>query len=1143
VDTDDRQHMRSAAKVSKLVLIVAVCGLRASAAASAHAVVDPNWDASRPRGITRTVDFSVDEGTGMSIDLSPDGRTVVFDLLGHVYSMPASGGVARCLTQDSGIALNFHPRFSPDGRHVAFVSDRSGQNSLWIANADGSNPRQIFLDRDTRIAEPAWSEDGRRIAAVRGFPTPGRGYHRVNTQVWEFTVETGAARVLLSDPNLQYNSPAYSADGKSLYSHASYFSGNRYGTQVGHHLRRLDLSSGTITGIGDAANAVSRKQAADFQVVRPEDIPDDMAAEISPVPSPDGRLLAFAREVQDKAFEYRGHKLAPRTALVVRDLSTGAERVVMDPITKDLSSTHAMYSYRVLPGFAWTKDSNAIVLTEGGKLRRLDVSSRAVATIPFEARVHRVISEQVRGHVDIEDREFTVKFLQWPRSSPDGKRLLFVAVGRVWVVDLPGGIPQSLVDIPDAGFQLTPSWSADGRTIVFATWDDRKRGEIWRVGADGKSLAKLTSKSGEYLYPQLSADARIVVFAEGPGPLSRWNGWESEGSWRISTLMIAGGAVTPLVETKRPREPWLQHDGRVYFEFQENPAAAAGLYQPYPSQEALAQRVELQSVHLDGSDRRAHVAFPASWVAFAGGNRPSISPDGKWIAFQAAQSVYVTPFQEMPAGAAVRLIDPDPNVARADVVRVGEDGGAYHRWREAQVLEFVTGNDYVTYDVRSRKRTVVPIDLRVPRNVPTGSIALTHARVVTMEKDHILEDAAIVVDGGRIACVGACDTSHAQRVLDVRGKTIIPGLFDVHAHNSIELSDVIPAHRPDSAAYLAYGVTTTLDPQAMSTSSFPVAEMTEAGLIRGPRIFSTGELLVSKGAAFGNVLEIQSFEDAVHHVSRRAKWGAIAIKNFRQSRRDQTQKVVEAARLGRVTVTGEGGPLYFDIGLAMDGQTGWEHYIADLPIYRDVSTFLGQAGVTYSPTALVAGHGMGSVEYFRPRTNLLDDEKYLRFMPRADVVAATQRQKTLPLDVFSFPIIAEGLKDVIRAGGHGAIGEHAEQRGIGSIWEAFGYGVALTPKETLRVASLDAARFHGLDHAIGSIRPGKIADLVILDSDPAQDLRNLLTIRLVMKAGNLYDATTLDQLWPREDRFGPMPWLSGAPDTAERAGEERHEEN
>src|SRR5499425_1658451 len=89
----------------------------------------------------RPLKFTTDEGTWMSVDVSPDGRTLVFDLLGDLYTVPITGGSATRIT--SGQAFDAMPSFSPDGRQVAFVSDRSGAPNLWVANADGTQPRQL----------------------------------------------------------------------------------------------------------------------------------------------------------------------------------------------------------------------------------------------------------------------------------------------------------------------------------------------------------------------------------------------------------------------------------------------------------------------------------------------------------------------------------------------------------------------------------------------------------------------------------------------------------------------------------------------------------------------------------------------------------------------------------------------------------------------------------------------------------------------------------------------------------------------------------------------------------------------------------------------------------------------------------------
>ncbi|MXX77561.1 MAG: amidohydrolase, partial [Gemmatimonadales bacterium] len=133
------------------------------------------WDVTAPLGETREVDFTTDEGTWMSIDLEPGGEWLVFDLLGHIYRLPAEGGEAEVLTQNTGVAVNYHPTLSPDGSTIAFISDRGGQSNLWLMDADGSNPRPVFEDQGLRAWEPAWSPDGRFIVVRRASTRRGGG--------------------------------------------------------------------------------------------------------------------------------------------------------------------------------------------------------------------------------------------------------------------------------------------------------------------------------------------------------------------------------------------------------------------------------------------------------------------------------------------------------------------------------------------------------------------------------------------------------------------------------------------------------------------------------------------------------------------------------------------------------------------------------------------------------------------------------------------------------------------------------------------------------------------------------------------------------------------------------------------------------
>ncbi len=1101
---------------------VAVLAVLAACRAGGPAI-DSSVTLDPPGGKTRVIDFTTDEGTGISIDVSPDGRWIAFDLLGQVYQVPIDGGKAVALTQNSGPALNFHPAFSPDGSRIAFASDRNGQLAIWTIRADGSDPTLVHGDPATRFIQPTWAPDGKSIVAVRLYRTPGRGWHRQNRTLYRLPLDGGAPTPLIDERLTQPDAPAFSPDGKSLYYQVSYSIGEGLGMlTAGHRIVRLDLESGATANVraGGSGEPSAEYREALRAGTYAEDVSGDEPAGLTPEVSPDGRYLAFAREMPDETFEWRGHKMRPRTALWIRDLASGEERNLVPEATKDLSQTNAQYAYRAFPGYGWTPDSKAIVLTLGGKIAKVDLATGAVVPIPFTARVLRTVAEPVRGSLRFDDDSLDVRFLQWPASSPDGTRLAFVAVGRIWTMDLPNGSPKALLDAAAPAVQLTPAWSPDGRDIAFTTWTVDDRGHLWVVSAQGGPPRRVSREPGEYLGPVWSADGKSLAVTRGPGPdANTWNGWDRRNGWTLVALPAAGGPARSLAPTAAWARAGSAPNGRLSYPFQENPTFAAGeLYRPFPHDDALKQVVRVRSVDWAGAGIGLHAELPPRREH---GNTPALSPDGRWLAFDAMHDIYLAPIVEADA---IAKIETNPNVPAPGRIRLGEWGGLYPRWRTPTIVEFVSGTRYLTHDLATGKTESISIRLRVPRPTPTGSVALVGAKIITIDSQQVIDRGTIVVRGARLACIGACDTTGVDRVIDVTGKTIIPGLVDLHAHHTSETGEVIPNRRSESALDLAFGVTTIVDPATSSGSAFPLAELIEAGGMVGPRTFSSAETVISHGIAWGDVKEIETLDDARLHVNKRADWGAATIKNYRQPGRRQHQWLVQAARDRGISLTSEGGPLFLDVGYAIDGQSGWEHFIADLPIYQDAATFFGRAGLVYSPTVIVAGVPHGAMQYFRPRQRLLEDPRTRRFMPFPTVTAKVRASPMSEIEEMAFPILAEGVADIVKAGGYAAIGEHGEQVGFGSHWELWAYATGLTPLEALKIATFDGAYFIGAHRDIGSLRAGKLADLVILNADPTVAIQNSANVAMVMKAGRLYDASTLDEIWPTPTPFGRIPW-------------------
>jgi hypothetical protein len=396
---------------------------------------------------------------------------------------------------------------------------------------------------------------------------------------------------------------------------------------------------------------------------------------------------------------------------------------------------------------------------------------------------------------------------------------------------------------------------------------------------------------------------------------------------------------------------------------------------------------------------------------------------------------------------------------------------------------------------------------------------------VTLRGDEIIENGAVVVEGSRIVCVGSCDTSEADRVVDASGKTVIPGFVDMHSHHYREHRGYRPLRDYEVAMYLAYGVTTSLDNSMWSQNIFPSAELIEAGRMIGPRTFSTGDPIYGFGDA-ARQNELRSYEQTEEEVARLKSWGAVSLKQYMQPRRDQRQWVSHAARKEGLMVTAEGGDLFFTLGMIMDGQTAWEHPLSYVPVYGDVARFFGRAGAFYSPTWVVAGPGPQNIDYWFAESDVWRDEKQRRWMPWRMNMGHLRRRPLRPDTDYSFPLIAQGLADIIAEGGHGAIGSHGEHHGPDAHWEVWMAASALGPLGALRVASLDGATFLGAQEDLGSIEVGKLGDLIILNSNPLDDIRNTADMEWVMKGGILYDADTLDEVWPRERPFGPYYWVN-----------------
>ncbi|MCC6650474.1 MAG: PD40 domain-containing protein [Candidatus Eisenbacteria bacterium] len=1051
--------------------------LAAGSGANAPTVApDGKWSVDNPPGEHHDVPLDTRTGTWMSVDVSPDGTQLVFDLLGDLYTLSIAGGEARAIS--SGMAWDEQPRFSPDGKRIAFTSDRSGGDNIWIVDRDGAHPRQVTKETFRLLNSPAWTPDGQYIAARKHF-TSTRSAGAGEIWLYHWTGGEGAQMTKRRTEQKDEGEPAFSRDGRWLYWSMDATPGQSFeynkdaNTQI-YCIQRLDRESGEVrTFQGGAGGA------------------------IRPTPSPDGKTVAFIRRVRGKSVLYLG------------DVTSGAEKPLYDGLDRDNQEVWAVHG--VYPGIAWTPDSRELVFWSKGGLHRIDVATRAVRDIPFHVTGTRRVTEAVRFATPVAPDSLRTHMLRWVSVSPQGDRVAYAALGHLYVRALPDGRPVRLTRADDV-FESHPAWSRDGKWIVYSTWNDDALGQVRVVASTGGTGRTVTSKPGHYVEPVFSPDGATIVYrAIGGGYLFSPLWSEERGLYAVAT---AGGASRRIVDHGQSAHFAARND-RVYY------VEVGGADQ---------DERNLVSIALDGTDERTHL----KGVYYT---EIKMSPDEKWVAFREKYKLWVAPFTFTG-----RPADLGPSARNFPVKLVSRDAGDWIDWSgNSRSVSWALGEALYTRELTElftfapgapdslveRPARRIDVGFAFAHDKPAGSIALTGARILTMKGDEVIEDGTVVVTGNRITAIGPRASTAipaGAQVFDARGKTITPGLVDAHWHGGMGTEQLVPQRSWIDYASLAFGVTTLHDPSNDSGEIFTQAELQRAGLIVAPRIFSTGTILYGAKGDFR--ADVDSVGDALMHLGRMKAYGASSVKSYNQPRRDQRQQVLEAARRLRMNVVPEGGALFpHNMTMVIDGHTGLEHALPIARVYDDVVQLWSATKVGYTPTFNVAYGGLDGEHYWYAKTPVWANERLQAFVPRRILDARARRPVTAPDNEWNHIVVAEEAAKLHRAGVGVQIGAHGQREGLGSHWEIWSMVLGgMTPHEALQCATIGGAKYLGYDREVGSLEVGKLADLIVMDRDPLADIRNSESISRVMMNGRLYDAARMDEIAPRQKPRGAFWW-------------------